>query len=96
MDQPNRAADSASREDRRNPDRENVPPGLVCSVCQSKLIRRSMRRTFKDRLMSLAGKWPYRCEMCNERFYGPQDPESVARAKAHGEHDAPNDGPPKD
>ena len=63
-------------------DRSDLPPGLVCTSCGSKLIRRSMRRTMKDRLMSLLGKWPYRCQMCNTRFFGPQDPLSLAKENA--------------
>jgi hypothetical protein len=78
MSQPDLAAASAS-----NGEKEHLPEGMVCPACGSKLIRRSMRRTFKDRFMSLLGKWPYRCQMCNLRFNGPQDPESLAREQAH-------------
>ena len=67
-------------------DHEQLPPGLVCPGCGSKLLRRSMRRTFKDRLLSLLGRWPYRCQMCHHRFNGPQDPASQAR------DDAPEEG----
>lgn len=66
---------------------ENVPAGLVCPACGSKLIRRSMRRTFKDRFLSLLGRWPYRCQMCHYRFNGPQDPASLARENAPPEED---------
>jgi hypothetical protein len=82
MRQPDLAAASASSEEK-----EPVPEGMVCPACGSKLIRRSMRRTFKDRFMSLLGKWPYRCQMCNLRFNGPQDPESLAREQAHHNSD---------
>ena len=74
------AADSASHGEGH--ERHDVPPGLICPQCQSKLVRRSMRRTFKDRVLSMLGKWPYRCEMCNLRFSGPQDPASFARQHA--------------
>jgi len=46
-----------------------------------------MRRTFKDRLMSMIGKFPYRCQMCNTRFSGPQDPASLARENAASEEE---------
>ncbi|HEY3835583.1 MAG TPA: hypothetical protein VGL72_03390 [Bryobacteraceae bacterium] len=35
--------------------------------------------------MSLLGRWPYRCQMCDMRFNGPQDPASIAREAAHQE-----------
>ena len=82
MSQPDLAAASDS-----NGEKEQIPEGMVCPACGSKLIRRSMRRTFKDRFMSLLGKWPYRCQMCNVRFNGPQDPESIAREQALHHHD---------
>jgi len=74
------APDSASNGEEH--ERHDVPPGLVCPSCGSKLIRRSMRRTLKDRFMSLMGKWPYRCQMCNMRFLGPPDPQSLAKQNA--------------
>jgi len=61
---------------------EELPSGLVCPACTSRHIRRSMRKTFKDRFMSLLGRWPYRCQMCNTRFNGPQDAASIARENA--------------
>jgi hypothetical protein len=55
-----------------------------------------MRRTFKDRFMSLLGKWPYRCQMCNMRFNGPQDLDSLAREHALLDEEGPeNEGPPE-
>jgi hypothetical protein len=50
-----------------------------------------MRRTMKDRLLSLLGKWPYRCQMCNMRFNGPQDPASIARGNAPHPEEAVDD-----
>ena len=32
--------------------------------------------------MSLLGKWPYRCQLCNMRFNGPPDPVTLAREHA--------------
>ena len=93
MSQSDLAAASASNGD-QNGDRENLPIGLVCPSCGSKLVRRSMRRTFKDRLMSLLGKWPYRCQMCNLRFNGPQDPASLARENAPPDEEAHEDEEP--
>ncbi len=81
MSQSDLAAEPASNGD-HNGETESLPAGLVCPSCGSRLIRRSMRRTFKDRFMSLLGKWPYRCQMCSMRFNGPQDPASIARANA--------------
>ena len=59
----------------------------MCPACGSRLTRRSMRRTWKDRFKSAFGLWPYRCQMCNTRFTGPQDPESIARHNASTEED---------
>jgi hypothetical protein len=93
MSQSDLAAASASNGD-QNGEKESLPSGLVCPSCGSKLIRRSMRRTFKDRFMSLLGKWPYRCQLCSMRFTGPQDPASIARENTPHEHDALNEEPP--
>ena len=91
MGQSDLAATSASN-GQQNGEKENLPLGLVCPACGSKLIRRSMRRTFKDRFMSLLGKWPYRCQMCNMRFSGPQDPASIARENAPSPDDLDEEG----
>ena len=93
MGQSDLAATSASN-GQQNGEKENLPLGLVCPACGSKLIRRSMRRTFKDRFMSLLGKWPYRCQMCNMRFNGPQDPASIARENAHHDEEEHDVEPP--
>jgi hypothetical protein len=74
-----------------NEENELLATGLICPFCRGKLIRRSQRRTFKDRLMSLLGKWPYRCLLCNERFSGPQDAASIARAAAAAEEGQTDD-----
>jgi hypothetical protein len=84
MSQSDPAAASGSNGD-QDGQKERLPPGLVCPACGSRLIRRSMRRTLKDRFMSLLGRWPYRCQMCNMRFNGPQDPASIAREHARVE-----------
>jgi rubredoxin len=84
MSQPDLASTSANG-DHDEGKAGDLPLGLVCPSCGSKLIRRSMRRSFKDRLMSLLGRWPYRCQMCDMRFNGPQDPASIAREAAHQE-----------
>ena len=86
MSRPESTADSGPGGDQPDGDQKelsgDLPPGLVCPSCGSKLIRRSVRRTFRDRLMSLLGKWPYRCQMCSFRFNGPQDAASIARNNA--------------
>jgi len=92
MGQSDLAAAPASNGDQDG--EKDLPLGLVCPACGSKLIRRSMRRTFKDRFMSLLGKWPYRCQMCNMRFNGPQDAASMARDSAPPEDDGHEDDLP--
>ena len=79
-------SDLAASDGDRHGDKEELPLGLVCPSCGSKVIRRSMRRSLKDRFMSLLGRWPYRCQMCGMRFTGPQDAASIAREAAH-EHE---------
>jgi predicted RNA-binding Zn-ribbon protein involved in translation (DUF1610 family) len=81
MSQPDLASASASNGD-HDGDKEELPLGLVCPTCGSKLIRRAMRRTLKDRFLSKFGRWPYRCQMCDMKFHGPQDPASIAREAA--------------
>ena len=63
-----------------DPSRDRTSP--LCPACGSKFTRRSMRRSWQDRFKSYFGLWPYRCQMCNTRFTGPQDPESIARHNA--------------
>lgn len=52
---------------------------LLCPSCGSKLTRRSMRRSWQDRLKAMFGSWPYRCQMCSMRFTGPKDQEAILR-----------------
>jgi hypothetical protein len=80
MSQQDLAAVSDSNGD-QNPDK-TAP---MCPACGSKLTRRSMRRSWKDRFKSVFGLWPYRCQMCYMRFTGPQDAESIARYNASTE-----------
>lgn len=79
MSQQDLAATKA--DDGKNSKSDTLPleSGLVCPACAGKLIRRSMRRSVLDHLKSLVGLWPYRCILCNTRFSGPQDLESIAR-----------------
>jgi hypothetical protein len=77
MSQEDLAAISDSNGD-QHPDK-SAP---ICPSCGSKLTRRSMRRSWVDRFKSAFGLWPYRCQMCNTRFTGRQDPESIARHNA--------------
>jgi hypothetical protein len=46
-----------------------------------------MRRSFQDRFKSFFGLWPYRCQMCNMRFSGPQDPDAIAKYNASTEEE---------
>ena len=66
----------------RNSKADTGTASLVCPDCGSHLIRRSMRRSFKDRFKSFFGRWPYRCDLCHKRFDGPRDPESIERDSA--------------
>lgn len=96
MSQPDLAAQASNGDHGDNADSRDLPTGLVCPSCGSKLVRRSMRRTFLDRLRSLFGRWPYRCQMCNMRFTGPQDAASIARGHARLEDDDQEQGTPPD
>ncbi len=40
-----------------------------CPFCNSANIRRSKRRSVRDRLLSVAGILPWRCESCSARFH---------------------------
>ncbi|MGD0515734.1 MAG: hypothetical protein ABSA29_20710 [Terriglobales bacterium] len=41
----------------------------LCPRCASSTIRRSRRRSLRDRVMSLLSYLPYRCDECDLRFY---------------------------
>ena len=44
--------------------------GVSCPHCQSKTVRRSMRRgAFELSVLSLIPMRPFRCEDCDRRFY---------------------------
>ncbi len=49
--------------------REIIGPETMCPTCQSTRVRRSKRRSLRDRIMKLAGMSPYRCRDCQKRFY---------------------------
>lgn len=40
-----------------------------CSRCGSTEVRRSIRRTVWETLLSAVGILPYRCERCSARFF---------------------------
>ena len=42
---------------------------LTCPVCRSRDIRRSARRSLREKFWSLIGRYPYRCYTCQTRFY---------------------------
>ena len=43
---------------------------LTCPVCRSTQIHRSKRRgTFERRVLALVFVRPFRCEMCDHRFF---------------------------
>ena len=35
-------------------------------------VRRSMTKSFLDRVVRIVGLGPYRCRSCGQRFYRPQ------------------------
>jgi predicted RNA-binding Zn-ribbon protein involved in translation (DUF1610 family) len=44
-----------------------------CPNCESEAIRRSKRRGFVERVFLRAALvWPYRCDDCDQRFWGFQ------------------------
>jgi ribosomal protein L37AE/L43A len=47
-----------------------LPEAPQCPHCSSEIVRRSRRRNFRDRMMSIVSRLPYRCEECDLRFYG--------------------------
>jgi hypothetical protein len=51
---------------------------VLCPDCNSERTRRSKRRGVKDQFMTLFGLRPWRCRMCNARFYGWSVPASYA------------------
>ena len=63
-------------------DQQSERTTVLCPSCGSKLTRRSMRRSWKDRLKGAFGRMPYRCQMCNMRFTVHQDPDAIARHNA--------------
>ena len=79
MSQSDLADISDPNRDQQTGEKQPLAVGLICPSCRSKLTRRSMRRSWQDRVMSVFGRWPYRCMMCSMRFTGPKDPEAIAR-----------------
>jgi hypothetical protein len=52
------------------PDRELMNlPKVDCPLCGSAKVRRSCRRGFVDRLLSLLMIYPFRCRLCTFRFH---------------------------
>ena len=54
----------------------------MCPSCGSKLTRRSMRRSWKDRLKGAFGVPPFRCQLCSMRFTVHERAEAIARHNA--------------
>ena len=44
---------------------------VACPQCGSKQLRLSHRRGFSQRLLSIAGIFPFRCRQCDHRFTAP-------------------------
>ena len=51
---------------------------LICPECRSDSCRRSKRRGLKDYLIGIARLRPWRCRVCQLRFYGWAVPISYA------------------
>ena len=63
---------------------------MTCPSCASELLHRSRARGICERILLRAlGKYPYRCDECDERFYAqrPKVPATVARANGTGERE---------
>ena len=62
-----------------HPKEEIIEPesDLFCPRCYSYLVRRSRRRTIKDRWKGLLGERPYRCEECDLRFYAKTSSDNI-------------------
>lgn len=52
---------------------------LICPVCHSDSPRRSRRRGFRDYLVGATRMRPWRCQMCDTRFYAWATPPGYAR-----------------
>jgi ribosomal protein L37AE/L43A len=52
---------------------------VLCPHCHSKAIRRSKRRgMFESSVLSLIPVRPFRCKLCDYRFYGvTSQPDSI-------------------
>jgi len=54
---------------------------ILCPRCGSSDVRRSVRRNFWERLLSLV-LLPYRCEACGERFFRWRYRRGLLKAKS--------------
>jgi transposase-like protein len=58
---------------------------MTCPLCASEHLHRSRGRGIYERILLRAiGKYPYRCDECDERFYAqrPKVPAAVTQAGA--------------
>lgn len=42
---------------------------VSCPQCRGRVIRRRKRDSLKLVLVSIFGKWPYRCDACGSEFF---------------------------
>jgi len=57
---------------------------LTCPVCRSLLVRRSVRRNILELILSMGGRYPFRCRECHTRFHAfrwrPDSRDSIQEA----------------
>jgi hypothetical protein len=56
---------------------------MTCPLCAGEDLHRSRGRGIYERILLRAiGKYPYRCDECDERFYAqrPKEPAAVTQA----------------
>jgi transposase-like protein len=58
---------------------------MTCPLCASDNLHRSRGRGIYERILLRAiGKYPYRCDECDERFYAQRPKLPVAVTQANG------------
>jgi ribosomal protein L37AE/L43A len=55
---------------------EGQPGKRACPKCGSNDVRRSSREGLWAGVLSMLGRWPFRCRSCRSRFYRYASPPS--------------------